>query len=66
MATGKHVEDELIAHERRDVAPSAEFHAVDHPLPLSLTRGKDEVEVRFVTRGTDAPVYVARMLRAER
>lgn len=58
------VDGERIAHERRDRAPTAEFHAVDYPLPETLTRGKAEVEVRFVTRGTDAPVYVCRMLRA--
>ncbi|WP_439635375.1 beta-L-arabinofuranosidase domain-containing protein [Oceanicaulis sp.] len=59
------VDGQLIARERRDREPDQEFHAVDYPLPLALTQGKDEVEIRFVTRGTDAPVYVARMLREE-
>jgi hypothetical protein len=59
------VEGQLIARERRDREPSREFHAVEYPLPPALTEGKRTVEVSFVTRGTDAPVYVARMLRPE-
>ena len=59
------VDGRLIAQERRDRAPTSEFHAVEYALPAELTAGKDAVEIRFVTRGSDAPVYAVRMLHAE-
>ena len=38
---------------------------VDYPIPERLTANKSAVKVRFETRGSDAPVYEARMLERE-
>src|SRR3546814_8478298 len=55
-----------IAEERRAGPPSKTFVARDYPIPVDLTRGKAKVRVRIETRGTDAPVYEARMIESER
>ncbi|GGD00792.1 glycoside hydrolase family 127 protein [Aquisalinus flavus] len=59
------VDGQLIANERRKEPGKPEFVAVDYPLPQELTAGKDKVAVRFETRGSDAPVYEVRILKAE-
>lgn len=56
------VDGQLIATERRAAKPEKKFVTVEYPIPPQLTQGKSSVTVRFETRGSDAPVYEARML----
>ena len=59
------VEGETVALERRPGPPAKAFVPVDYPIPERLTANKSAVKVRFETRGSDAPVYEARMLERE-
>ena len=52
----------LLARERRPGPPRRAFVWRDYPLPAAMTRNRERVRVRFETRGSDAPVYVVRML----
>ncbi|PSJ40672.1 glycoside hydrolase family 127 protein [Allosphingosinicella deserti] len=58
------VDGTIIAEERRKMAPSKAFVSVDYPIPEALIRGKAKIVVRIETRGSDAPVYELRTLRA--
>jgi uncharacterized protein len=58
------VDGVVIARERRAGPPVRDFVAREYPIPANLVRGKASVRVRFTTRGSDAPVYEARMVRA--
>ena len=59
------VDGEVVATERREGPPEKRFVAADYALPERLTAGKARVRVRFETKGSDAPVYEARMLAAD-
>jgi uncharacterized protein len=56
------IDGAVLTRERRADEPVREFITRDYPLPAAMTRGKARVTVRFETRGSDAPVYQARML----
>ncbi|GAA4777224.1 glycoside hydrolase family 127 protein [Stakelama sediminis] len=57
------IDGHQIAVEKRPGPPVKRFVSRDYPIPETLTRGKSVVRVRFETRGSDAPVYVVRMLQ---
>ncbi|WP_448657686.1 beta-L-arabinofuranosidase domain-containing protein [Sphingomonas sp. CJ99] len=59
------VDGREVAVERRADPSVSAFVSRDYPIPMELTRGKAKVRVRIETRGSDAPVYEMRMVRAE-
>ena len=60
-----HVEGQRIAVERRAGPGVKRFVSVEYPIPEALTRGKNRIAVRFVTKGGSVLVYECRMLKAE-
>lgn len=59
------VEGQLLAVERRPCPRVKRFVNIDYPIPEALTRGKDRITVRFVTKGGSVLVYECRILKAE-
>jgi uncharacterized protein len=58
------VDGKELAREKRKADPVTRFVSVEYPLPPALIAGKDKIRVRFETRGTDAPFYELRTVRA--
>ena len=58
------VEGRELALEKRQAQPAMRFVAVEYPLPPELIGGRDRIRVRFEARGTDAPFYELRTVRA--
>lgn len=59
-----HINGQHLHHETRNSPPVKKFVNVQYDLPISMTKGRSTIEVKFTTKGSDAPVYECRILRA--